>query len=189
MKTSFKPLLISLAAIIVVFSAWFAVDKYLTPKPVGGDSVLAKPAPALRRAPTALVAVKAPVKTYQGETKANLKLPPLVQADSNQQVVAAAQVKSDLRPQTVTTVLNTETGKVDTYIKTDPYPVFAIEARGEITTAYGYKLRIGDIAPKPVVRLQAKYDVVRVKALTAGVVATLDSDRDAFVGLGISYKW
>ena len=38
-------------------------------------------------------------------------------------------------------------------------------------------------------RVAVGYDVVRVKALTAGVLATLDTDRDTFVGVGISHRW
>ena len=168
---------------------YFLYAALSAPKPVGGVSVIATPAPALRKAPTAQVAIKAPVRVFKGETKANLKLPAAVIADETKQVIAATQVKANLRPQTVSTVINTETGAVESYVKTDPYPWFAIETRGEAKVAYGYKYRHTIGAMAPVVRMQLSYDVVRVKALTAGVQATIDTDRDAFVGVGISYKW
>ncbi len=184
-----KPLLISLTIVVTLLTVWAMWEKYSTPVPSGSVSKLAEPAPVLRKAPTVKVPIKAPVATYQGQTKANLKLPAAVIAAPEQQVIAAAQVKSDLHPQTVSTVINTETGKVETFAKADPYPVFAIETRGEITTAYGYKIRSGDLVPRQTARLQIKYDVVRVKAFTIGAIATLDNDRDTFVGIGVSYKW
>jgi len=172
-------------------------DKLSAPRPVGTESVIAIEAPAVRKAPRVKVAIKKPVETIQGAAKANLKLPAAVQADPNQQVVAASQIKSDLHSQTVSTVINTETGKTETFVKQDPYPWFAVETRGEIKLAHGYKWRaIGsggfgynNLDTARVTRLQIDYDVVRVKALTLGVTGTLDTDRDAFVGVGLSYKW
>lgn len=163
-------------------------DRFST-RPAGTESVVAAPSPVLRNAPTARVAVKAPVTVYKGKTKARLKLPADVQADQNKHVVAASKVQPDLRPQTVTTVIDTETGAVSSYVKADPYPWFAIETRGEVRLAYGYKYNAfyGDVTR--VARLGIGYDVLRVKALTAGVVATVDSDGDAFAGVAISYRW
>lgn len=176
------------SVVVLALLGWIVYD-HLVIRPVGTDSVVATPSPVLRRAPVVPVVIKAPVRTYQGSTKVNLKLPAAVVADPQQQVIASSQVRADLRPQTVSTVINTETGKVETFVKTDPYPWLAWEPRGEARVAYGYKFdpRRHDI--KPVARLQIGYDVVRVKALTVGVTATLDSDRDAFVGLGVSYRW
>ena len=68
-------------------------------------------------------------------------------------------------------------------------PWLAIETRGEFGLVYGYKFKAGELGSRPVARLQLKYDVLRVKALTIGAVASVDSDRDAFVGIGLSYKW
>lgn len=181
---------VELAALVALVGlGGFIVYDKLVDRPIGSDSVLAEKSPIVRKAPTAQVPIKGKVTVYQGRTKTNLKLPATVIADEQQQVIAASQVKADLRPQTVSTVINTETGQVQTYVKTDPYPWFAIETRGVATVAYGYKFDARKHTTQPVARLQVGYDVVRVKALTAGVVATLDSDRDAFVGVGISYRW
>lgn len=176
--------------VMVVGSVGYALwDVLSAPRPVGGDSVIATEAPAVRKVTTEQVVIKAPVKAFKGRTKANLKLPAAVQADPKQEVIAASQVKSALRPQTVSTVVNTETGKVETFVKTDPYPWLALETRGEIRLAHGYKWKVINPAAERVTRLQINYDVVRVKALTVGVTGTLDTDRDAFVGVGLSYKW
>lgn len=177
---------IAVLLILVALNLW---EKYSAPRPAGSVSVIAAVSPALRKAPTAKVPIKAPVTVYRGQTKANLKLPAAVIADEHREVVAASQVAADLHPQTVSTVINTETGAVETFVKTDPYPWLAIEARGEISGAYGYKFKSGELGSRPVARLQVKYDLLRVKALTVGAVASVDSDRDAFAGIGVSYKF
>lgn len=159
------------------------------PKPVGGPSVPAVVAPAVKKAPVVKRIIKEPVKVYAGESKANLKLPASMIADDRQQVIAASQVRAELRPQTVSTVVNTETGAVESFVKQDPYPWLAVEARGEVKLAYGYKHNANTGASGPVVRLQVGYDVVRIKALTVGVLATVDSDRDAFAGVALTYRW
>ena len=189
METKIKWIIGALLVVSVAGAGYVLYDVLRAPRPVGGDSVLAEPAPVLRRAPVVPVQIKKPVKTFQGKTKANLKLPAAVVADETQQVIAATQVKANLRPQTVSTVANTETGAVESYVKTDPYPWFAIEGRGEAKIAYGYKYSHTLGVAAPVARLHLSYDVIRVKALTAGIMGTFDSDRDAFVGVGISYKW
>lgn len=173
---------------LLAFCGYVIYDK-LTDRPVGSESIIARVAPAVTRQPTAKVTIKAPVVAYQGKTKANLKLPDAVQKDEKEQVIAASEVKGDLHPQTVSTVVNTETGQVQTFVKTDPYPWLAIENRGSITMAYGLKYQSFDHASHAVGRLQVGYDVLRVKALTVGITGTLDTDRDAFVGVGISYRW
>ncbi len=181
--------LIASVTLVVAYTGVALYDTLTAPKPAGSDSVIAIEAPAVAKAPTAKVEIKAPVRAYRGQAKANLKLPAAVAADPHQEVIAASQVKSDLRPQTISTVVNTETGAVQTFVKTDPYPWFAIETRGELRMGYGYKYSALARTVAPVGRLHLGYDVVRVKALTIGVTATVDTDREAFVGVGVSYKF
>lgn len=177
------------AILFIIIAAGYIVYDHFADRPVGSESTIAKVAPAVARQPTSTAVIKAPVKTYVGKTKANLKLPAAVQADDRQQVIAASQVKNELRPQTVSTVVNTETGEVQTFVKTDPYPWFAVETRGELKLAYGYKYNHVMHDSAPVARLQVGYDVVRIKAFTVGVTATVDSDSTAFAGVGLTYRW
>jgi hypothetical protein len=86
-------------------------------------------------------------------------------------------------------VIDTETGETQNYVKEDPYPWLAAERRGEVSLSYGYKFRSATSQTEPVARLQFGYDAVRIKAITVGVRATVDSDRDAFVGLSVSIKF
>lgn len=183
------PMLIGFAACGALWGATTLWQNYKPAAPAGGDSVPVQSSPVVKKAPVVAVAIKAPVKTFQGQTKVQLKLPPIIIADAAEQVIAASKVTADLHPQTVTTVINTDTGAVQSFVKTEPYPWLAIENRGEASVIYGYKFRAGDFVPKPVGRLQVKYDAVRVKALTVGVTASVDSDRDAFAGVSVSYKW
>lgn len=177
------------ALVFLIAAAAYIIYDHLADRPVGSESTIAKVAPAVERQPTSTAIIKVPVKTYVGKTKANLKLPAAVQSDDKQQVIGASQVSSNLRPQTVSTVVNTETGEVQTYVKTDPYPWFAVETRGELKLAYGYKYNHVMHDSAPVGRLQFGYDVVRIKTFTVGVTATADSDSTAFAGVGLTYRW
>lgn len=184
-----RRILIEIAvALLLCFAAYIAWDKY-TVRPVGSVSVPAVEAPAVRRVPTAAVTIKAPVKAYQGGSKANLKLPAAVIADKDEQVIAASQVKADLHPQTISTVVDTETGKVETFTKTDPYPWLAYEPRGSIGLAYGKKYNHLGHDSTTVGRLQVDYELVRLKAFKIGLTGSVDSDSTAFAGVGIKYQW
>lgn len=171
--------------IITLALGWGIYREVVSRPQPGGPSIEATPAKELRAAPQKRVAT-VPVRSYSG-TMTGLKLPADVQTNPNAAVIAAATIRPDPRPQTVTTVLDTTTGEARSYVKVDPYPWFAIEARGQASLAYGYKLK--DALPAPVLRASVGYDVVRIKALTVGVTASADSDGDAFAGVGITYRW
>lgn len=173
--------------VAVLGLAWGLYHEVVSRPQPGGPSIEATPAKELRGKPTKRVPT-APVRSYSS-TMTGLKLPADVQANPNAAVIAAATIRPDPRPQTVTTVLDTATGDARTYVKVDPYPWLAIEARGAATLAAGYRFDRGSALPKQIVRLGVGYDVVRVKALTLGAVATLDSDGQTFVGAGVTYRW
>ncbi len=161
-----------------------AVVQLKQPSPV---SVPAVAAPEVKRATTARVVVRRPVKVFAGDTKAKLKLPADALANPAEHVTAATRVPSSDRPQTVTTTINTDTGESRSFVKADPYPWFAWEPRGEVRLAIGYKHHDGRL--QQVTRLGVGYDVVRVKALTVGVVGSIDSDGATFAGIGLAYRW
>lgn len=152
-------------------------------------SVPVMPAPELARAPQKAVGIKAPVKVYAGDTKARLKLPDDVIKSETQQVIAATQVRQSERPQTITTTIDTQTGESRSFVRQDAYPWFAIETRGEARLVLGYRFSKGEALPKQIVRLGIGYDVLRVKALTAGLTGTIDSDGQTFIGVGVAYRW
>lgn len=170
--------------VLIGVMIWLLIGELERRKPTEAW-VEATPAPEVRRAPKKKVTVKAPVTVYQdGGTR--LKLPKEAQTPDTE-VIAATQVRGSERPQTVTTTINTQTGESQTFVRQDPYPWFAVEPRGEARLSIGYKLR--DSMPQQVIRLGINQDLFRVKAFTAGISGTVDSDGDAFLGIGVAYRW
>lgn len=155
-------------------------------------SVPATAAPEIKATPTKPVAIKAPLRVYAGGPglKAKLRLPQPVIDDTARQVIAASQVRADDHPQTVTTVINTDTGASETFVKRDPLPWLAWDTRGEVGMYLG--LKNGGAA----VRIEARQGLVQVKALHVGVTASLDQSlggaaggMDSFVGVGVWTRW
>jgi hypothetical protein len=163
--------------------------RFLTKPPV--DTTVAVEAPV---APTIAKVKKRIIKpkqvvVYAPEAKAKLKLPPAVLANTEAQVIGATTVAPSERRVTVTSVLDATTGETTTYTKPEPYPLLAVESRGEARFSYGYKLTRDSPVPTPVGRLSLTQDFVQIKALHIGVTAALDTDRSAFIGLGLAYRW
>lgn len=152
-------------------------------------SAPANVAPEVRRAETVLVTPTKPIKVYAAGVKAKLKLPPEVEADKNKSVIAASRVSSSDNPQTVTTVLDTETGESKTYVKEEPLPWLAVDTHGEAGIYYGLK------NGKQAVRLELRQNLLQVKAVRLQAVGSLDQyttgtiSPDNFVGLGLAYRW
>lgn len=154
--------------------------------------VIAPVAPEVRSVPK--VDIKPPsVSVYAAPAKAKLAkagaIPADVAARPSASVIAASRVAASERPTTVTTVIDAETGKSETYVAPAPLPWIAVENRGSVSIDYGYKRpRIGYVSA-PVVRLSVRQDVLQFKGLHVGVTASAYSDGDYFVGAGISYRW
>lgn len=188
-----KAFLVGLSQFTILIGAGFAFAMFgmplLFPTKPSEVSVPATPAPEVKRAPTKRVTVKQPVKVFEDKTKFALKLPDAVVKDADAHVLAATQVKGSDRPQTVTTVIDEKTGESQTFVKTDPYPWLAFENKAEVSMAYGYKFDIRSHQTRPIGRLSFSYEALRVKALTGGVVAQVDTDGSAFAGLRVAYRW
>lgn len=95
---------------------------------------------------------------------------------------------SDDRPKTVITVIDEGTGESRTLVKTEPAPWLALETRGGVRLDYGYAIPLAG-APRPAIRLSVRQDVIRVKDLHAGVVASIDTAGQKFVGVGVEWRW
>jgi hypothetical protein len=72
----------------------------------------------------------APVQAYKAPAKAKLKLSKAVQEDSSKVVLAATEVKADIRPHVIADVLDTKTGEVDTYDTRQEAPWLGVTRRG-----------------------------------------------------------
>lgn len=173
----------------LVAAGWYIWDRF-TPAPA--------PVNQYQPAPEAKPVIAIPkvnihpkdVKVYAQPAKAALKLPPNLQADPNTYALSAVKIKPDLHPQTIVTTLNAETGETETLVRRDPLSWFAPEQTGEIRLGYGYKYssldkgRLGGVT-----RLSLREDLLQVKALHAGINASLDSDGQLFAGAGVGWKW
>lgn len=157
-----------------------------------GKTVMAIAAKEVANVPKVDVEIKKPVKVYKGGAalKEGIKLPPEVIKDDAQQVIASSKIDGrDDHPKTVTTVINTETGESQTFVRTDPLPWLAWSDRGSVGMYAGLK------NGTPAVRLQAHQELFTVKAIHFGAVASIDQpvsgpiSADYFVGVGAEYRW
>lgn len=157
-----------------------------TPNVPPGVTVDARAAPELKRETTVPIAVSTPIQVYKPAAKAKLKLPKAVVEDVTQHVVASTQTPNDERQHTVTTLLDTSAGTFTSYDRVDPLPWIAVSTKTEIGAFYGVK------NGAPTFRVQAQQELLRVKALHLGAVASADvvrGDVDTFVGVGVWARW
>lgn len=183
-KTSWAmPALIVVAGLVVV--GWL----FFKPLPdlAAGQVTVAEPAQEMRETPKENVVIPT-VQVYQGgaKVKKKLTLPSSVVDDDKQKVIASSRIPGGERAKTVTTVIDTESGKSQTYVRVEPLPWLAYESRGEVGLYYGIK------NGQPTTRLQVRQDLVQVKALHAGVIGSVDianGKPDYFVGVGVAYRW
>lgn len=150
-----------------------------------GIHMPATPAPELRREETAPLVVDF-VRAYKPAAKKKLKLPPAVQADAEQHVVASTRTPNDERSHTVTTTLNTSTGEFTSYDRAEPLPWMAVSTKSQVGVYYGLK------RGEQVIRLEGRQELLQIKALRIEAMASADivsSDVDTFVGIGVSARW
>ncbi|MDP3939817.1 MAG: hypothetical protein Q8R92_16995 [Deltaproteobacteria bacterium] len=175
---------VALALAGVAYGAWL-----WTRPPVDTTvAVIAPPAPVIAKVKKKVIPVKQ-VVVYAEEAKANLKLPPSVIASESQHVTGATTVQPSERRITVTSVMDEKTGETTTYTKPEPYPWVAVESRGEVRFDYGYKIDVRTRVPQQVGRLSIVHDVLQVKGVHLGVVASVFTDGTAFAGVGLGYRW
>ena len=154
-------------------------------------AVPAKPAPEVEKTPKveAPVAFKA-VKAYPKSVKPKLGLPADVQADDNKVVVEASKLPADDHTQTVTTVIDLQTGEAETFFRPDPLPWVAFNYSGDAGLYLGLKDGV------PTLRLAARQSFLTVKAIHLGVTGTVDQPlwnpqipAAVFVGGGMWGNW
>lgn len=185
------PNLISTARMLIVLGVLIAIVAglyfYFKPEPAPTNVHMpAKPAPQVAHETTVPVVAKAPLKVYRQEVKRKLKLPDPVQANPEQHVVASSRTAPDERPHTITTVLDTSTGEFTTLDRAEPLPWIAVSTKTEVGAFYGIK------NGQPAFRVQAQQELLRVKALHLGAVASADmvgGEVDTFVGVGVWARW
>lgn len=181
MSRLYERLLFALA--IAVGAAYL----YFLPEPAPTAAHLeARPAPEVAREPREPVPVTAPLQVYKPAAKKKLKLPTEIQQAPQKRVAASTLTANDERAHTVTTVLDTSTGIFTSYDRAEPRPWLAPATRTEVGVFYG--LRDGG----RVIRIQGQQELLQVKALRLGAIASVDVGSggvDSFIGVGAWARW
>jgi len=168
---------------LVAFGVAAYLDSKHQPMPAGVH-VDATPAPEVGKVGKDRIDC-VPVVVYKPAAKDTLKLPPSA-SEPEKRVVAATRTPADERPHTVTTLLDTSTGKFTSYDRAEPLPWLAPNTKTDVGAFFGY--RNGEQA----VRIEARQEVLQIKALHLGAVASADigaGDTDTFVGIGAWARW
>lgn len=197
---------VALAAVplmLIAALAYFGYGFYTrfvgTPLPAkaGQDiAVSATPAPQVAAADSEFIVLPKPVKTYAPKAKRTLKLPEPVATDDTKRVLDAARIAPSDRPQTVTAVLDTDTGTTTTYVVQEPLPWLDTTVRSDAGVYLGMK------RGEPTIRALARVQLAQVKALRLGALASADvplngggngngngAHIDGFVGVGAWMQW
>ena len=140
------------------------------------------PSKAVAGQKTAPVAMKS-VEAYPHKVKRKAKLPAAVVEDDKQHLIAAGKLETEERPYNIYALVDETTGESHVYSQAEPLPWLALGRRGAVGIAYG--LSNGELEGK----LYAYQDLLKVKALAAGVRAEIDSSANHFVGGYVEYRF
>jgi len=182
---------ILVAVLLVTYGAvFYGAFKHKQPPAPVGLNVVATPAPEVKKQPQVDKPIKAKtVKVYPAAVKNTIKLPEIIQDNPALDVIASNQVPADDHPQTITTIIDTDTGASQTFVKRDPLPWLALDPHGEAGLYMGIK------NGEPTARLEVKQGLFQVKAVHFGVVGSVDQPisgvqgTDYFIGTGAWVRW
>lgn len=154
-------------------------------------AVQANPSATVKNSAKTAAVIAKPVDVYKGGAalKDELKLPQEVVNNEPDQVLSSITAPESDHKQTVTTVLNTETGESQTFIRQEPLPWVAFDQRGQVGMYAGVK------NGTPTARLELQQGLLQVKAVHIGAVATVDQpmqgplQTEYYVGVGAWYRW
>lgn len=159
-------------------------------RPPVGAYVPAMPAPAVARVETVATPIRSgTVRTLAPAAKARLELPVAIQAAPEKQVIAASTVPPDNHAYTLTTLIDTETGEVQTLQRREPLPWLGRDASGRLD------MTLAQTDEGPVARLSATQNLLRVKAWSLGVSGAVTqhlggrTDTDWLVGINLGTSW
>lgn len=164
------------------------------PEPARARDVatVATQAPQIEAVPVDWIVPPKPLKTYAPKAKAAVKLPQAVQADAAAVVLQSSRIAASDRPQTVTAVLDTETGETRQYVVDEPLPWLDTTVRSDAGVYLGLK------RGEPTIRAQARAQIAQVKELRLGALAGADMplngerpgvQAEYFIGVGAWMQW
>jgi hypothetical protein len=181
-----KRLAIDAAAVILAASAVVAYFHFKPEPAPAGVHIEAKVSPDVKGVEQHDLPVEH-VRVYAPKAKAALHLPPAAADNPKVHVVAATKTPNDERAHTVTTTLDSETGKFTTYDRAEPLPWMAVSTKTEIGAYLGFK------GTEPAMRIDAHQEFLQVKAVHVGIVGSVDISQsigvDTFVGAGAWVRW
>lgn len=184
--------LVLIALAVTLMLKWFIHWQESQPVPNVGVHVIATPAKQVADIPKHQAPIKSgSVRVYESRAKVELKLPDTILNDDAKQVIESTKVLADDHDQTVTTIVDTETGDTQTLVRREPLPWMSWRNNGSAGMYAGIK------NGQPTARLEVKQSIFSVKAVHFGAVATLDqpmnasisSQPDYFIGVGAEYRW
>lgn len=131
--------------------------------------------------------ITAPVQVYYPAVKKTLALPKAIQDSSAKVVLTSTDLSKSKHDYEVTAVLDTTTGETTQFVQVKPLKWLAKETSGSAGIYAGFA------GTDPAIRAQVTQDVFTVKALTFGVVASVDfhnsGTTETFVGVGGRIDW
>lgn len=142
------------------------------------------PAVEVREVEKVVVKVKY-VKVYPDPVKDDLDLPADVEQDPAQKVISTAKLDAEERPYTLIGILDTKTGDASIYARPDPQPWLKPNTLSEVGAFIGYH------NSAPSVRIEARQELLRIKAAHVGLIASADvgSELNTYVGAGVWMRW
>lgn len=185
-----QPWLLPAALALALMLAGLALWNIVFPPVKAPVGVYVPAAPALEKVETVATPIKSgTVRTYQPAAKKALKLPAAIQAAPAQQVIAASTVRPDTHTTTLTTLVDTETGEIQTLQRREPLPWLARDASGRLD------LLLGQTDEGPVARLSVQQNLLQIQALRLGVAAAVTQhlgghpETDWLVGVNLGTTW
>ncbi|MHB1097951.1 MAG: hypothetical protein ACYCZR_00220 [Burkholderiales bacterium] len=174
------------AVAVVVAASVVGAWTYFKPQPMPpGVHVEAPPSKFVRDVEKAPVVVER-IIVYKPEAKEELKLPETIKADDKKHVVASVTTPNDERQHTITTIVDSQTGEFTTYDRVEPLPWIGVTTKSEVGAYLGLK------NGQPAVRIAGRQEVLQIKSVRIGAVASVDitqSGVDSFVGIGAWARW
>ena len=187
MPTHCRYAIIALCAFLASLFLGIVIDAWLATRSTDGAGQWqpAKPDPRIADTGTETVKPKdCTVIVRKPAAKQALDLPEPIKADPAKHVTAAVIIPPDEHPQSVVSLFDSATGQTETLTQRMEHPWLATEQRGQVWVGYGLAeggRRAG--------RILLREDLLQVKALHLGGMASIDTGGQWFAGVGVAWRW
>lgn len=185
LKTQWRNVLLGLAALAAGVLLWFGLQQDRAPV---NTAQIATPAPEVAHEDKAGVPVKfQSIQAYSNAAKAKLPIPAAAREKTQLKAVAASRVAADDHPNTITTLVDADTGATTTYVNREPMPFMALDTASEAALYYGWRNGVGAL------RVDVRQALFTVKSVHVGIIGSLDQPRGGatgtFLGVGVWVRW